>query len=298
MKNKYEKEMEQLKDDVRNEYDKYKNQASSIDEEIRQNMNRYDANIGIINSMRHELRIEIRKLCDFLKGLGDIGRSIDIFEFLTEDLAKSNNVRLIDVNFDDYEVPERTNVPVIGNIPWIGSGVNFIRQRSRDKKDYMDMVQEFEKLKLQLDVDLNKRKSDIKFYGIASEIANNYRAIIAMVKDTIDMTIIPELDGIEAFLVAASIKESIISNEDPHMAKPVKIGEFKGTLFHCHYIFVENCHDYYSLIKEFFTKKFLTDIVADREITQEERLKIAGMVETMEKETERIKNATIFGGVK
>lgn len=295
MRNKYEKNIESLNQQLREELELYKSKATVLKNEIKKNMKVYDAHVGIINSLRHELRIEISKLYSFLTGLGNAGKSISVFNFLAEDLSISDGGDLIDINFDDFQKPDRNKLPLLSDLPILGDGIDFFRYRSQDKDAYLEMVQEFEKKQLDFKNNLNALLEHRDLYITAYKIADQYRCILAIVKDAIDMTIIPELSGIEAFLNAVSIKESIISNNDPRLTTPAKIDEFAGTLFDCHYIFVRNCMDYYKLIVDFFTKTVLTDIIKDNKITASENQYFENSVKQIEESTKNIKNLAKFG---
>ena len=294
MKNKYEKKIEELQKKVLEEEKKYEAEAEAIDLQIRKNMRDYDAQIGVINPLRHELRVEIRRLYDFLKGLGNIGKAINVFDFTVEDLAANDGGRLMQINKEDYSKPERK--PGHPSNPFgIRKAIKYFSQRSKDKKAYFEMENLLESTKCNLANDIAKRTDRKNFYSTAAKIADTYRCTLAMVKDAIDLTIIPELSGIEAFLSAAAIKDCIISNQDPRLAMPAKIDEFEGTLFDCHYIFVKNCVDFYTLIVNFFTKTVLTNIVGDEEITKQEQETFDDNVKKISEASKHLKSLVKFG---
>ena len=291
MKNKYEKLIEGLQIELHKKTEDYEKEAVKLDEIIKNNMKDYDAQIGVINPLRHELRVEIRNLYKFLNGLGDIGKNISVFDFSVENLAKSDGGDLLKVDLENYEKPEHKKYFFAGKL------FSFLANRNNDKKAYLEMVECLEQQKTEFDEDLKHRDAVKNFYSSATKIADTYRCTLAMVKDAIDMTILPELSGIEAFLSAATIKDCIISKQDPRLAMPAKIDEFEGTLFDCHYVFVKNCVDYYTLIVDFFTKTVLTNIIEDNKITKKEKEDFEEGVTKINESTEAIKTLVRFGEV-
>lgn len=139
-------------------------------------------------------------------------------------------------------------------------------------------------------------KENEKFFLAAAEIASIYRSLIATVKDSISETILPELTGIDAFLAADAIKNCIISGMDPEDAEVANITEYKGTLFHGHFMFVKNTFDYYTIIAKFFTEPILTNIVEDNKITEEEKESFNKNVEKIEKKNKLLCETAMFGG--
>lgn len=299
--NKYEKELLVLKEEYQTRYAEYKNGMNKLRSDAQRACNVYNGHIGVINSERHSLREELRALYDFLGKLGDVGIGITVFDYVIE-VPESINLEqdvcgnISDIDRNTHGLRDATTFVIAPAIFLAEKAVGGLLKRSRDKKTLLEQTGFAENEYTKWEKQLGDANQLVEFYKTAGEIADIYRGIVAMVRDTIKQTIIPELDGVAAFLAAFAIKEAVIFGEDPDEAVALGIEQFNGTPYEQHYIFVKNTFEYYQLIKTFFTEPILTRIVSDREITLQEKCEFKKKTAEIESKGKQIVNMASFGG--
>lgn len=304
--NKYEKMLQELKTEIDESYAQYCEKWENLHNQANAACHKYNDQIHAINSLRQSLQDVINDLCKFLKRFGNIGVNISAFDYVTEDS------RFVHQNMASGSVNSAPNsgggssafmktttlaVAVVSRVAlpamWIGDAWS---KRARSKKEYLAMEVSFEEQKVVWEKSLSDQKDEATFYSTASEIANLYRALIATVRMAIRDTILPELTGIDAFLVADAIKNSIISDMDPQNAEILSIDSYQGTAYDMHYIFIRNAFDYYTTIVKFFTEPVLTNIVADNKVTDAERRAFNMKVSQIKQQTKKLEASAVFGG--
>lgn len=106
----------QLTKELKSEYDTaYSNYCSNLkktNEEVEKACNKYNAQIGVINSLRHELRVELSLLYKFLKKFGDVGKKITPFQYVTEDLqsAGKEDARILEETEEEEDKSNLTRI--------------------------------------------------------------------------------------------------------------------------------------------------------------------------------------------
>lgn len=299
--NKYEKELLSLKEEYNARYAEYKISMNKLKNEAQRACNVYNGHIGVVNSERHSLREELRALYDFLGKLGDVGIRITVFDYVIE-VPESINLEqdacgnIPDVEHNANGLRDATTFVIAPALFLAEKAVGGLLKRSRDKKRLLGQADFTEKEYTKWEKQLGDANRLVEFYKTAGEIADIYRGIVAMVRDTIKETIIPELDGVAAFLAAFAIKEAVIFGEDPDEADALGIEQFNGTPYEQHFIFVKNTFEYYQLIKTFFTEPILTRIVDDREITYQEKFDFKKKTAEIESKGKQIVSMASFGG--
>lgn len=254
--------------------------------------NKYSNTISQINASRADLRKEIDQLYQFLS-IWNIGERITSFDYQLEfsnlvylprekcHSACSNAIEKVKAKIDNSD------------ILW---PVSLLMIPSKLKSALQEITKDYQKEQMEWENDKNERKSEYEFYNIAAQIADIYMRIIMSTQDVIRNTIIPELSGIQSFLYADAVANCVIENQNPVNAKISNIEEYKGTLYHQHYLFVRNVFDYYQIIVRFFTEPILKNLVENdidkqNEYIQEERNRI-------EEKIREIKGNVFFGGEK
>lgn len=292
--NKYEKELEELSSNYKENYGSYCENLEKINTEIENLYREYSELVGTINSERHFIRDEIRSLFAFLEKLGDVGIPVTVFDYVSEIPEVNKEFKKHDPN-KIYE-EEKSGNALKKFVKFAVFPPALLKERSDDKKDLVSKTKDVEEDYSEWKKQLDDARSFLKFRKTALEIADLYRAIVATVRDTIKYTIIPELDVVAAFLSAYSIKDAILYGENPDEATQNRIEEFIGTPYETHYIFVKNTFEYYQMIKTFFTTPILTNITDDYKITKKEERDFKQQATEIEEKGKLLKSMTSFGG--
>ena len=303
--NKYEKMMQELKAEFDKEFSVYSEKLESLNNSANVACHKYNDQIHAINSLRQGLQDEIAELFVFLKRFGNIGTKITPFEYVTED-SKFVNIKTVSGSLDYDQNRNKTSgfvktafvaaavfAPVALPAIWIGDA--WVK-RAKSKDAYLTMVSDFEEQKSSWELDLGKKQDETEFYCAATKIAEVYRALIATVRMAIRETILPELIGIDAFLVADAIKNCIISDMNPEDAEVLGIDSYKDTAYDMHYTFVRNAFDYYQTIVKFFTEPILSNIVADNKVTPAEKKAFEMKEYQIKQQTKLLESTAVFEG--
>ena len=137
------------------------------------------------------------------------------------------------------------------------------------KKVVRELTERLGNKKLEYSKDLHARESFCKSCEEAVEIAKIYLASISCVKDAIRDNIIPELHVINCFFHADAMLEDILYKQKIQDVPPRRIKEYQETLYHKHFLFVQNSFDFYLLSCNFFVKTLLTDILYSKNIKKD-----------------------------
>ena len=301
MMNKYEKELLSLKEEYQVRYTEYKSKMNKLKSEAQKACNVYNGHIGVVNSERHSLREELRALYEFLGKLGDVGIRITVFDYVIEvpesiSIEQDTCGNISDIERNAHGLRDATTFVIAPALFLAEKAVGGLLKRSRDKKTLLEQQEFAEKEYTKWEKQIGDAEQLVEFYKTAGEIADIYRGTVAIVRDTIRQTIIPELDGVAAFLAAFAIKEAVIFGEDPDEAVSVGIEAFNDTPYGQHYVFVKNTFEYYQLIKTFFTEPILTRIVSDRIITLQEKCEFKKKTAEIENKGKQIVKMASFGG--
>lgn len=258
-----ENEFNKVREESKEEYRKYKEKVGRAIKKFEDTRDQYNAELTIINDERWLLRQEINRLYEFLKAIGgSMDRKITVFDFKTESFAP---------NMDRTEIPP-IEEPDFQKEYWLFEHViKTALKHSENKKKLEKYITAVEEKKEEYKKDLDDRGTEIRYMQDGVEIATIYRNIIAIIIDTIKDKIIPEFEYIQAFLYADAIRELVIDGSDFENVEPCKILEYKGTQQDIHYQFVKNAFDFYDVITNFFRNTVLTNILADRVVSEEEK---------------------------
>ena len=170
------------------------------------------------------------------------------------------------------------------------------QKKSRDKNDLAALEQKAAQQNNDHQECIKKAQNEAVFLSNAVKIVDMYRNVIVMVRDAIQDTILPELDGIMSFLYADAIKNAIINNEDPNSATIGKISEYRATAYDNHYQFVRNAFDFYRTITKFFTSKVMDKFVKNRAISKSDYQAFIYEVEKIKGKQDMLCECTVFGG--
>ena len=302
--NKYEKQINELKNEYDRSYSEYIQEVGKAYQEAQKHCLSYNDQINRINSTKDNLLDGISVLYKSLKKIGTIKKMVTPFDYVSEssrfvDKEVYNSSRFENDSYSTSGFVKTASVAAIVAAPavlpaiWVGEALG---KRSKDKKELARMTIEYEEEKDKWDKAIKDKKSEAEFYKDAAQIAFLYQSLILTVRQAIRETILPELVGIDAFLVADAIKNSIISDMDPNDAEILKIDLYKGTIYDCHYTFVMNAFDYYNTIVKIFTTPILTNIVSDDKVTDEEKRDFEAKCKLVENKTQELTQIAIFGG--
>lgn len=213
--------------------------------------NTYNALVGLINAERYNMRDEINELADFFNSLGYEAEYISPLNFGLESFRNLNVKKVESVYYDQV------------------NSTNLFGQKSRLLEATESSQRANESRKRSID-EITTEKS---FLNLAKEIAKIYLPIVALVKDAIKKTLLPELNGIQAFLYAAAVVDAIANDEEPTSEICAnEITEYENhPLYHQHYLLFKNAKDYYTLIKSFFERAVLTNILNDPKTAENEK---------------------------
>lgn len=245
------------------DYEEYRNLAETANSEAAKKCDEYNQNINLINKERIDLRDQIRELYDFLKEVGgSLERKLSIFDYKMEKMAiRQFTPEILKLNNPYYSVHRPLEDSIAAHI-----------RKHMDNKTMLEKFEvDLEQQKQKYDEDIHKKINYLKEINSAVEIAEIYRNIIVIVRDTIREKIIPELDLIRAFMYADVICEKVIDDETLENLKPCPIIEFQGGKYDIHYQFIKNAFDFYEISTTFFQETILTDILSDGIVTNQEK---------------------------
>lgn len=301
----YKKENEALIAQWNDEIQKHNQVITQLRHKAQKVVDQYNPRVATVNSERASLFQEIRKLHHFLKGFGNIGKEITPCDFCVEDFMWPS-IELFASQSDSQAKQATPNGSTASNGAMLGIAV-FVPLATRGrylgkaffgskKKVYLENIEKYEKDMLARRKQRNDAEAEIKFFEAARDISELYLRTIMGIKAIINDTIMPELDGISAFLYADAIKDCIIEGENPRNAEPHNIAEYSGTAYDVHYTFVRNAFDYYTLITKFFTSGILANIFDDHQVTDEEKHLLKNKIAEIENSQKLLEAKTVFGG--
>ena len=295
----YKREIEELNQQRQDNHDEYEKKVKTLSVQINQAINQYNVQINVINSEKHSMREELKRLYDFLNEFGDCGVKITPFDFIPENMISEESMGVVQRGDDAENVDGIAEKTVAGlgiaagaagasSLAGVGTVastlgvvstsvvagpvlfaaapiIGFIAlgaHAGKSKKNYLEALETAENEKTQFDEDIADRKQKLKLYKELAEIANLYRALITIVRDTIKDTVIPELNGVRSFLYADAIKDNLLSGytADNAEIKSITVFSNPGSPYYKHYVFIKNAFDYYSILHAFFTSQNLTKL--------------------------------------
>lgn len=317
---------ESLQEEWEEKYSAYFKEAQELSNKITYYCNQFNSQITIINMERHLMRREINKLYKFLKQIGNIGIKLTPFDYVAEDwLFNDTQKGALDLvtgalggvaTFGAVGALGTTATSVLGasalalaptaifgaTLPiastlvvpayFLFSGI----KKKQEKDNLLQLQKKLEMSCIELKRDLNKKNIDANFNETIIEIANLYRVIITSVRDTIEEKIIPELEGVLAFLYADAVKNCLINNEEPDEVRIGNIAEYRGTPYEKHYNFVRNVFDYYILIDELFKTPVLSDLLKKEKVSKSDVENFKKKLKTIGEQQLKLEECIVLGG--
>ena len=267
------------------DYQEYRDKANKLIDEFERYKEQYNSELSLINQERLSLRDEIRLLYIFLKNLdGVLGNEITVFDYEIETSKISERVRLeLPLDKPDFEKDDFWK-----NL-FLQTGLLFeCISYSKNKKLLKEYNIKIEEQKLKYETDIENKTRTIENIKDAMKVAEIYRNIIVMVRDSIKGNIIPKLELVAAFLYADAIREKIAARETLVNIKPFNIAEYEGTRYDIHFQFVKNTFDFYNLSINFFSRKILTDLISDKGITSKQKKEFYNQVDEIKKKIDSL----------
>lgn len=245
------------------EYDNYCEEVNILIMHYEDTRDRYNAQLALINQERLSLRDEMHNLYEFLLSIGgSLDRKLTVFDFKTESFAPNMNKKPVSsIPFPEFK----------DETFWNNSLITYGIHHQKNKENLAAFEQAIGNNALEYEKDLQKRTIELQYLMDATNIAEIYRNIIVVVRDTISQKVIPEMEFIQAFLYADSIRERTAENSDYEDVEPCSIVEYKNTPQDIHYQFVKNAFDFYDISVKFFTNAILTNIIGDRIVSTDEK---------------------------
>ncbi len=261
-------EISELNERIDSSYQAYHQQLiekANKRNEIASNCN---ALMGVIDSERHLMRIEIEKMYHFLEKFGEFKKHITLFDFIAEGRVEMSMIQ-----------PRPKIDKVIYNS-------DIFRRKKKNENNLMQKENELGKEKESQNNQLAQIDDMIHTNEIIWKIIDMYRISITTVKDAVT-NIYPEFELMEAFIIADRIKDAVINEENPHdiSTENYNINLYKNTPYHRYYLFVRNVFDYYQFITTVYTKCILKDIIADSIVTEEEQLMFEAQLEEVDRKS-------------
>ena len=275
-----------LKDEMNKYYEETTSKQKELDENETEFSGRFEVRCNAINSTLGELFELINQMYNFLDFCGDVGKKVTPFDRAYEEtyVVKKSISKLND-NKQDFKInQEKTSKGALG-AAGVGllvagpvgaltfAGAKLIKNLSSNKKmakeECEQLAKVYEEDQARNGALIKEHEEYISYLKSACEIAELYESTLLGIKAIIKDSILPKLKTIRAFLYASTIKNCILSGEDPNKATVESITEHEGSDY---YVFVRNTSDYYNLITAFFTKHLMTKILSDKKITTTERL--------------------------
>lgn len=279
-------ELLQLKDKMDEYYKETASKQKNIDENETEFLGKFEDRCHAVNATLGELFELINQMYNFLDFFGDVGKKTTPFDRAYEGtyVVKKSISKLND-NKQDFKInQEKTSKGALG-AAGVGllvagpigaltfAGAKMFKNSSSNKKmaeeEYSERTKIFEEDQARNGALIKEHEEYISYLKSACEIAELYEGTLLGIKAIIKDSILPKLKTIRAFLYASTIKNCILSGEDPNNATVESIMEHEGSDY---YVFVRNTSDYYNLITAFFTKHLMTNILSDKKITTTERL--------------------------
>ena len=174
--------------------------------------------------------------------------------------------------------------------------VSELKKKSDSKEKLMDEMQKYERDCICWKNEISTEMDQYSYFATLVEIADMYRVLVATVRDTIAEKIIPELNGILAFLYADAIKNYIINNEDPSTVRIGSIAEYRGTPYEGHYTFIKNVFDYYTLITTFFAEPILSNLRQKSKISEADLKRFEKKLKSIGEQQLKLLDGIILGG--
>ena len=296
---KTKKQLDELKIEREEEYEKYKKKAENLNKQIIEVLDNCNSIIGVINGERHLMRKELVKLYDILDMFKLNDEKITPFDFVIENQYRPDSIQIMASEKDKVADSKNKTTTFFVPDPIFAAATvisSVITSHMKNKKDLINKTEEFEKEKTAYRNDLQKRRHQLKLYKDILSIADLYRDNITIIKDCVENKIIPELKWIKAFLYADYAKDYLIDGDDPKslVLKNVNIAEYRDTLFDDHYQFVKNVFDFYKMLESIFKNPILTNLIKNKSVSQKDKDKFNDDIKMIESKIAMIETSSVY----
>lgn len=257
------------------EYKEYQNKANEIDKDVINNADKFLSAMYSINSKRLDINQLISNLYSFLKKhehILKVGNEVLPKDY-TNETPNSYNKPAYAENRNPHNFPDdnRSNTEkfidycVMGRTKY--GHMEIKRMYPLEETKYREDKDIWEK-------DLADRRDILRFYKIASRIANLYLETVMSIQYTIEKIIIPKIYVIESFLYAYGIAECIREESNPAFSHQANLVEFnnRSSPYNQYFVFMINASDFYKEMKVIFCKPIITNLL-NRKMPSERDIK-------------------------
>ena len=275
-----------LKNGMNKYYEETASKQKNLDEKETEFLGKFEVRCNSINSTLGELFEPINQMYKFLDFFGDVGKKVTPFDRAYEETyVVKKSINRLNENKQDFEINQGKTGKGAFGAAGVGlllagpvgaltfAGAKLIKNSSSNKKmakeEFRQLAKVYDEDQVKNDALIKEHEEYISYLESANKIAELYEGTLIGIKAIVNESVLPELKTIRAFLYASTIKNCILSGEDPNNAPVESIKEHEGSDY---YVFVMNTFDYYNLITTFFTKHLMTNILSDKKITTTERL--------------------------
>jgi len=279
---KIESERRKLVAKIKEAYKEYIAAVDNIVEKINLATDIFNNRIDSLNEYR---TIKVKKNLDllgmFLSQFGNldnvdnspIRKSQEQIEVQKKQLDKSEN-HIDDIDWSEGDIFEKTFFESIIDIS------------SKTKVLSRDATKKIKEFKLQLHE--NKQSAEIR-------ILDMYKQSIEFISETIEQTIIPEIQLVQAFLQCDEIKNNIIANKEIELKKKNDISLLSGSIHNKHYDFVKNTFIFFLISSKVYNTKILISLLNDQKHDEEEK-EIVKYNEILREQQGKLDEYMIIGG--
>lgn len=270
-------------------------------QQINAKIQEFNGHINLINSIRHDIGPQLKHLYQFLSQLGNTSTLPSPFDFKIEIPLGS-----LSESYDElfkrakqYQEELSSSSQNNGVLEYIfkgpiWAGIEDLLNNNKNKELRLEGEKNLGNLEMDRESELERLKLHKKAVEEAIRIAEIYRVCVYSVLESIKGTIFPELQGVRSFLMAESVKNSIIATGEIQHVEPESIALMANTLYHKHYLFVQNALLYYTMLSEFFKSPILTDFLEDNIITEKGKSVFTHQVQAIEEQGKSLKNYASF----
>jgi hypothetical protein len=297
---------DEIETQINDIYNEYKTQAKIKVKQTNKLIAEYNEQIHIINGICHDdVGPLIRRLHKFLSQLGYMKEELTPFDFETEKILQSSNVpddldnlkedlnRKYRKTVEDQEKRKNRPVDYIAK-GIILAGIEDLLNEKKANESALILEADIGALNIKARQSLDQMDQSLKMAEEVLKMSKYYRICIYSVVESIRNFILPELEVVRAFLLAESLKNIIIAEEDVTKFKPESISLLPNTIYHKHYLFVQNTFLFYTIITKFFSSPILSEFLDDSIITEDEKALLNNQIEAINSQSENVKTSIVF----
>jgi len=288
---KIESERRKLVAKIKEAYKEYIAAVDNIVEKINLATDIFNNRIDSLNEYR---TIKVKKNLDllgmFLSQFGNldnvdnspIRKSQEQIEVQKKQLDKSEN-HIDDIDWSEGDIFEKTFFESIIDIS------------SKTKVLSRDATKKIKEFKLQLHENKQSAENKSDYINQDIRILDMYKQSIEFISETIEQTIIPEIQLVQAFLQCDEIKNNIIANKEIELKKKNDISLLSGSIHNKHYDFVKNTFIFFLISSKVYNTKILISLLNDQKHDEEEK-EIVKYNEILREQQGKLDEYMIIGG--